>query len=64
MEQHDLNNGLAYTGLSFIAWIFSMITLDSVLRVIPAVSGLISVAAGIMAIRYYYYSTKKIKGGK
>lgn len=61
MDNHDVGQGHAYLAVSlimgFIAWVGSFELGD----VLKTVSILISSGAGIMAIRYYWYATKKIK---
>lgn len=61
MDNNNLDNGHAALAVSlitgFIAWIGSFDFGD----IVKTVSMLVSIGAGIMAIRYYYHATKKHK---
>lgn len=55
---HNLENGHISLGVCLIGQIFSRINMGEALKELSIV---ISIIAGIMAIRYYYYATKKTK---
>lgn len=47
------------TGISVLSAIVSISTIQPIVTLI---AGLIAIVSGIMAIRYYYNATKKVKG--
>lgn len=61
----DHNNygdqGNVYLAVSIIAGIFNWIGSYTLPEVFKGISMAVSIGAGIMAIRYYYYATKKQK---
>jgi TRAP-type C4-dicarboxylate transport system permease small subunit len=71
-HQHNLLNpvsAMLILTLSFISAVISWVNLQtnlltvigSVKEVIGYVAAIVSITAGCMAVRYYYYATKKIK---
>lgn len=50
-----------YLFVSILGTIYAWISMASAREVIGIVAGIISIGAGIMAIRYYYHSIKEIK---
>lgn len=60
MEQ---NSGLGnvFTLISCICSGFAIITWNGVLQALPAIASCVSIGAGLMAIRYYFFATKKQK---
>lgn len=62
MEHHS--NPLAallYTVVSFTATIFAWVTIKDVQIMAGICASLVAIVSGSFAIRYYYYSTKKVK---
>jgi hypothetical protein len=57
MTQHSSQADIG-TGISVLSAIVSISTLQPVVTLI---AGLIAIVSGIMAIRYYYNATKKVK---
>ncbi len=57
MTQHS-NQADIGTGISVLSAIVSISTIQPI---VTLVAGLIAIVSGIMAIRYYYYTTKKVK---
>ncbi len=57
MTQHS-NQADIGTGISVLSAIVSISTIQPI---VTTVAGLIAIVSGIMAIRYYYYTTKKVK---
>ena len=65
MKAMEQNNDLQYGHISllvslltgFFAWLGSL----NAGEVLKGLSLIVSIGAGIMAIRYYYYATKKAK---
>ena len=55
---HDSSSALINTGVSMTA---ATLTITQVQPVVTLVAGLVAIASGIMAIRYYYNATKKVK---
>jgi hypothetical protein len=47
--------------VSLASGLFCFIASTDISEVIRGIAGLVSIAAGVMAIRHYYYSTKKNK---
>ena len=47
--------------VSFISAIFSFISLKDAQVIVSTIAGAVAIASGVMAIRYYYYATKKAK---
>ena len=54
----DSSNALINTGVSMTA---ATLTITQVQPIITMLAGLIAIVSGIMAIRYYYNATKRIK---
>lgn len=54
----DSNNALINTGVSMTA---ATLTITQVQPIITMFAGLVAIVSGIMAIRYYYNATKKVK---
>jgi hypothetical protein len=57
MSPH-INQADIGTGISVLSAIVSISTIQPV---VTLVAGLIAIVSGIMAIRYYYNATKKVK---
>jgi hypothetical protein len=57
MTQHS-NQADIGTGISVLSAIVSISTIQPI---VTLVAGLIAIVSGIMAIRYYYNATKKVK---
>jgi hypothetical protein len=57
MTQHSSQADIG-TGISVLSAIVSISTIQPVVTLI---AGLIAIVSGIMAIRYYYNATKKVK---
>jgi hypothetical protein len=57
MTQHSSQADIG-TGISVLSAIVSISTLQPIVTLI---AGLIAIVSGIMAIRYYYNATKKVK---
>jgi hypothetical protein len=57
MTEHS-NQADIGTGISVLSAIVSISTIQPV---VTLVAGLIAIVSGIMAIRYYYNATKKVK---
>ena len=57
MTQHSSQADIG-TGISVLSAIISISTIQPVVTLI---AGLIAILSGIMAIRYYYNATKKVK---
>jgi hypothetical protein len=57
MTQHSSQADIG-TGISVLSAIISISTIQPVVTLI---AGLIAIVSGIMAIRYYYNATKKVK---
>lgn len=55
---HDSSSALINTGVSMAA---ATLTITQVQPVVTLIAGLVAIASGIMAIRYYYNATKKVK---
>lgn len=55
---HDSSSALINTGVSMTA---ATLTITQVQPVVTLVAGLVAIASGVMAIRYYYNATKKVK---
>lgn len=55
---HDSSSALINTGVSMTA---ATLTITQVQPVVTLIAGLVAIASGIMAIRYYYNATKKVK---
>jgi hypothetical protein len=56
--QHHSSQADIGTGISVLSAIVSISTIQPVVTLI---AGLIAIVSGIMAIRYYYNATKKVK---
>jgi len=56
MENNHVGDGHAALAVSILMGIFARIDVAETLKTVSLV---ISITAGLMAIRYYYYSTKK-----
>jgi hypothetical protein len=54
----DSSSALVNTGVSMTA---ATLTITQVQPVVTLIAGLVAIASGIMAIRYYYNATKKVK---
>jgi hypothetical protein len=54
----DSSNALINTGVSMTA---ATLTITQVQPLVTLIAGLVAIASGIMAIRYYYNATKKVK---
>ena len=54
----DSSNALINTGVSMTA---ATLTITQVQPIITMLAGLVAIVSGIMAIRYYYNATKKVK---
>lgn len=54
----DSSSALINTGVSMTA---ATLTITQVQPVVTLIAGLVAIASGIMAIRYYYNATKKVK---
>jgi TRAP-type C4-dicarboxylate transport system permease small subunit len=72
MDQHNQLNpvsAMLYLTLSFIMAVITWVnlqtnlltTIGSFKEAIGYVAAIVSITAGCMAVRYYYYATKKIK---
>ena len=60
MDNNDYSgHGNVSLAVSLIAGMFAWIGSYSLPEVIKSLSMIVSIIAGIMAIRYYYYATKK-----
>jgi glucan phosphoethanolaminetransferase (alkaline phosphatase superfamily) len=60
MDHNDYSgHGNVSLAVSLIAGMFAWIGSYSLPEVIKSLSMIVSIIAGIMAIRYYYYATKK-----
>lgn len=57
MTQHSSQADIG-TGISVLSAIVSVSTIQPI---VTLVAGLIAIVSGIMAIRYYYNATKKVK---
>jgi hypothetical protein len=57
MTQHSSQADIG-TGISVLSAIVSISTIQPI---VTLVAGLIAIISGIMAIRYYYNATKKVK---
>ena len=57
MTQHS-NQADIGTGISVLSAIVSVSTIQPIVTLL---AGLIAIVSGIMAIRYYYNATKKVK---
>ena len=57
MTQHSSQADIG-TGISVLSAIISISTIQPI---VTLVAGLIAIVSGIMAIRYYYNATKKVK---
>lgn len=55
---HHSNQADIGTGISVLSAIVSISTIQPI---VTLVAGLIAIVSGIMAIRYYYNATKKVK---
>lgn len=55
---HHSNQADIGTGISVLSAIVSISTIQPIVTLI---AGLIAIVSGIMAIRYYYNATKKVK---
>lgn len=60
IRKMEHKTGLVNVVISMISSTTAIITAD-VQAIVSLTAGLIAIASGCMAIRYYYYSTKKIK---
>lgn len=60
-HNHNGEHGHIALAVSLITGIFAWISSQNISEVIKVLSMLISIGAGCMAIRYYYYATKKQK---
>lgn len=56
----DINNSNTPTS-AIMGWVFAVISVSELDAMVRIIAGLIAIVSGIMAIRYYYYQTKKIK---
>jgi hypothetical protein len=54
----DSSNALINTGVSMTA---ATLTITQVQPIITMLAGLVAIVSGVMAIRYYYNATKRIK---
>ena len=54
----DSSNALINTGVSMTA---ATLTITQVQPIVTLIAGLVAIASGIMAIRYYYNATKKVQ---
>lgn len=58
---HELSHGHASLAVSLIGGIISWINGIPVGEAVKLIAGIVSIGAGIMAIRYYHYATIKAK---
>ena len=58
MDNHS--NASEFTILSFFAGMSSWVTLHNAQYLLSFIASFVAIASGIMAVRYYYYATKKI----
>lgn len=59
--QQSLEYGNASLAVSVIMGVFAFISSQNVIDLVKGAAALISVIAGVMAIRYYHYATKEKK---
>lgn len=64
MYDTELFAAIKYTAITSIAAIFGMINLQGVIAALQPFSYLVTICAGFMAIRHWYYATKKINDKK
>lgn len=60
-NHHYAGHGHISLLVSILMGVFAWVGALDFSEVLKIAAGLVSVVAGIMAIRYYYYATKKIK---
>lgn len=60
-NNHNLEHGHASLAVSILTGIMAWIGAHTISEIAKTGAAVISIAAGIMAIRYYYYATKKTK---
>lgn len=61
MDNHQVEYGHISLAVSILSGIIAWINMLEAAELIKNGAGIISMAAGVMAIRYYYYATKKNK---
>lgn len=61
MENHQVEYGHISLAVSILSGIIAWINTLEVAELIKNGAGVVSMLAGVMAIRYYYYATKKNK---
>jgi uncharacterized membrane protein HdeD (DUF308 family) len=61
MDQHNNPFAALATIISLIFGAFTMITVKDVQAWISITAGIIAIVSGVFAIRYYHFSTKKLK---
>lgn len=60
-NDNNIGHGHASLSISVLCGIITWLNTINVSEAIKGVAGIVSIAAGIMAIRYYYYATIKAK---
>lgn len=60
-HNHNGEHGHVALAVSLITGFFAWIGGQSMGEALKVISGVVSIGAGLMAIRYYYFATKKHK---
>jgi hypothetical protein len=60
-NNQNVEHGHVSLAVSLVGAVFAWINGHNVSETVKAMAGLVSIVAGVMAIRYYYYATIKAK---
>lgn len=58
---HSHHDGAINAGISVLCTIFAWISVKDAQTIAAFISSCIAIVSGVMAIRYYYHATKKLK---
>lgn len=64
MEHNDIANAVLYSMISFLSIGVGFINWTGLLAALPSISHTVAIGAGLMAIRHWYFATKKINRKK
>lgn len=64
MEQKDISNAVLYSSISFLSTGIGFINWTGLLAALPSISHAVAIGAGLMAIRHWYFATKKVSRKK
>lgn len=60
-NNHNVDHGHVSLAIAMITGVFAWISSHNVSEIFKTIAAVVSIGAGLMAIRYYYYATIKAK---